>query len=158
MEENRKINRHRAICQKLTEIYRAKNKDYGDSFAIVRHKHHEAIIIRLMDKLLRLESLYTAEAVREVEDESIEDTLEDLANYCIMELIEREIDDNGAIELELTKKKLDETLKKVLDYENMWDDAHKSGISKIDKDTSGYYNSNGASATCKSNKSVNGSF
>ena len=72
----------------LNTTYKAKNADYGDSFAKVRAKFPNAILIRLNDKLERLERLY-AGAVQQVKDESIDDTLLDLANYCIMELVER---------------------------------------------------------------------
>ena len=43
-------------------------------------------MIRLMDKLERLKALYNSPALV---DESIEDTLLDLANYAIMEVVER---------------------------------------------------------------------
>lgn len=79
---------HWTICQKLFETYKAKNADYGDSFAQVRQKYPNAILIRLNDKLNRLETLMNG-AEQHVNDESVEDTLLDLANYCIMELVER---------------------------------------------------------------------
>ena len=79
---------HWTICQELFETYKAKNADYGDSFAQVRDKYPNAILIRLNDKLNRLETLMNG-AEQHVNDESVEDTLFDLANYCIMELIER---------------------------------------------------------------------
>ena len=83
-----KINKHRAICKELSDIYKKKNHDYGDSFAILYEKFGmQSTVIRLWDKLLRLETLLDQD--RQVEDESIEDTLKDLANYCIITLMER---------------------------------------------------------------------
>lgn len=82
-----KTKAHQEICDKLHETYVAKNADYGDSFAKVRAKYPEAILIRLEDKMNRLEQLMQ-HGNRQVQDESIEDTLLDLANYCIMELVE----------------------------------------------------------------------
>ncbi len=79
---------HWTICQELFETYKAKNADYGNSFAQVREKYPNAILIRLNDKLNRLETLMNG-AEQQVNDESVEDTLLDLANYCIMELVER---------------------------------------------------------------------
>lgn len=79
---------HWTICRDLHDTYKAKNADYGDSFAQVRQKYPNAILIRLNDKLNRLETLMNG-AEQHVNDESIEDTLLDLANYCIMELLER---------------------------------------------------------------------
>lgn len=83
---------HSDICQMLHETYKAKNADYGDSFASVRRKYPNAILIRLNDKLNRLETLLNG-SHQHVNDESIDDTLLDLANYCIMELVERRNDD-----------------------------------------------------------------
>lgn len=79
---------HWTICRELHDTYKAKNADYGDSFAMVRNKYPNAILIRLNDKLNRLETLMNG-AKRHVNDESVDDTLLDLANYCIMELVER---------------------------------------------------------------------
>ena len=72
----------------MQRVVRDLNADYGDSFAQVREKYPNAILIRLNDKLNRLETLMNG-AEQHVNDESIEDTLLDLANYCIMELVER---------------------------------------------------------------------
>lgn len=73
------------------EVYDAKNADYGDSFAKVRREYQMAIIIRLMDKLERLKTLYAGNE-QQVEEETIEDTLLDMSNYADMEIIERRID------------------------------------------------------------------
>lgn len=81
--------KHEVICRELTELYKRKNQDYGDSF----HKTFEEYglimcAIRLEDKLQRFKRLIKSDA--QVKDESIEDTLRDLANYTIMTLIEIE--------------------------------------------------------------------
>ena len=82
---------HAKICEELTQIYYNKNQDYGDSFAIVRAKVPDAIRVRLWDKMLRLDTLLSgADAL--VQSETIEDTLKDMANYCLMELIERQLE------------------------------------------------------------------
>lgn len=82
---------HAKICEELTQIYYNKNQDYGDSFAIVRAKVPDAIKVRLWDKMLRLDNLLSgADAL--VQSETIEDTLKDMANYCLMELIERQLE------------------------------------------------------------------
>lgn len=84
-----KIEIHKEICDNLNKTYIAKNADYGDSFARVRREEGEAVIlVRLKDKLYRLETLLHGEEAK-VAGESIDDTLLDLANYCIMELVER---------------------------------------------------------------------
>lgn len=74
------------ITNSLTKIYQAKNQDYGNSFEMSLYKFGlVASIIRLSDKMNRIESLSQTKA--RVKDESIEDTLLDLANYAIMTVI-----------------------------------------------------------------------
>ena len=84
-----RIEFHRDLCAKLNATYIAKNHDYGDSFAKTRAVVPNAILVRLHDKLNRLTTLMTGENAM-VQDESIDDTLLDLANYALMELVERE--------------------------------------------------------------------
>lgn len=87
-----KVEMHKSICDKLNDTYKAKNADYGDSFARVRREEGQtAILVRLKDKLYRLETLLHGAEIR-VNDESIDDTLVDLANYCLMELVERKVE------------------------------------------------------------------
>ena len=84
-----KVRHHASICEELNEIYARKNHDYGDSFGKGYAEYGMVMaVIRLEDKLNRLKSLFKAEAL--VKDESINDTLMDLANYAIMMVIERE--------------------------------------------------------------------
>ncbi|OHW63099.1 hypothetical protein EUAN_08830 [Andreesenia angusta] len=82
---------HQSICDRLNDTYRRKNSDYGNSFTKTREEYPEAIVIRLSDKLERLKTLLKGEE-RKVADESIVDTLVDLANYALMELVEIEIE------------------------------------------------------------------
>lgn len=82
------IEKHKQICAELTDIYMAKNADYGNSF----HKSFEKFgfvmaAIRLGDKLNRFERL-TSCIEHHVKTESIRDTLLDLANYAIMTVAE----------------------------------------------------------------------
>lgn len=88
-----KVNMHDIICDQLHETYTRKNADYGDSFAELRNRLPNAILVRMFDKYLRIETLLTG-AEAQVKDESIEDSLLDLANYCIMEVIERRLNGN----------------------------------------------------------------
>lgn len=85
-----KIELHKQICGNMHNTYKAKNADYGDSFAKVRREYPEAICIRLMDKLERLKTLYKG-GEQQVKEESIDDTLLDIANYAVMEILERKI-------------------------------------------------------------------
>lgn len=92
-EKPGKIGMHYEICMSLNNVYETKNHDYGDSFARIRKRYPQAIMIRLWDKLLRLETLLFGEQA--MVNESIDDTLGDLANYAIMEMVERWEDRRG---------------------------------------------------------------
>ena len=71
------------ITTDMAKTYAAKNHDYGNSFEQSCNKFGIiASVVRLGDKMNRIESLVTKKA--EVKDESIKDTLLDLANYAIM--------------------------------------------------------------------------
>lgn len=79
---------HAGICGELTNIYRKKNADYGNSFSRAVEKYGlVSALTRISDKFNRLESLILHQT-QEVKDESVEDTLLDLANYCIMTVME----------------------------------------------------------------------
>ena len=94
----KKVSVHACICSELTALYERKNHDYGDSFGKSFAEYGMAMpCIRLEDKLNRLKAL-TRGNKQQVWDESIEDTLVDLANYAIMTVIERrlEAEENGA--------------------------------------------------------------
>lgn len=84
-----KCDTHAKICIKLNEVYQQKNSDYNDAFAKSFAEYGMAMpCIRLEDKLNRLKALTVHNRCQKVADESIEDTLMDLANYAIMTLIE----------------------------------------------------------------------
>lgn len=84
-----KVRKHERICKELNEIYERKNKDYGDSFGRSFIEYEMTMpCIRLEDKLQRVKNL-VRNGNAAVNDESIDDTLLDLANYAIMTLIER---------------------------------------------------------------------
>ena len=85
-----KPERHAEICGELNAIYRRKNADYGDSFGeTFRKLGIISAVTRITDKVNRLQSLCVHPA--QVQDESIRDTLYDLANYAIMTAIEMEV-------------------------------------------------------------------
>ena len=84
--------KHKEICESLNDVYVRKNKDYGDSFGqMYQDLGIISAVTRIGDKYNRLKSLATKPAEeRAVKDESIKDTLLDMANYCIMTVIEME--------------------------------------------------------------------
>lgn len=74
------------ITNNMVKTYAAKNHDYGNSFEQSLDKFGLlAAVVRMGDKMNRIESLSKKEA--EVKDESIKDTLLDLATYSIMTLM-----------------------------------------------------------------------
>lgn len=86
-----KVEKHMELCKKLNDIYAKKNHDYGDSFHDTFVEEGMAMArIRLSDKLNRFKRLTREGVEQEVVDESIADTLMDLANYAIMTVLEME--------------------------------------------------------------------
>ena len=88
------VQQHMKITIELNELYEKKNKDYGDSFHTSFVEEGMAMArIRLSDKLSRFKTL-TKSVQQEVKDESIRDTLIDLANYAIMTVMEMDRKDD----------------------------------------------------------------
>ena len=82
-----KVDKHAEICKSLNELYAHKNADYGDSFGKSFNEYGLTMAcIRLEDKLNRIKAL--SKQTAQVSDETITDTLMDLANYSIMTLVE----------------------------------------------------------------------
>lgn len=81
------VKMHKSVCDELNALYERKNHDYGDSYHNTYLKWGLPMAaIRLEDKLNRFETLIRTEG--QVKDESIRDTLIDLANYSIMTVME----------------------------------------------------------------------
>lgn len=90
-----KLQIHKILCEQLNKTYEQKNHDYGNSFGETYKKLGIiSAITRISDKYNRICSLATKNE-QKVKDESIKDTLLDLANYCIMAVIEMEGDINA---------------------------------------------------------------
>lgn len=82
--ETDNVHAHLEVCGELNVTYERKNADYGDSFAQSLDKHGLiASIVRMDDKLNRVTSLNNSGDIQ-VTDESLRDTVMDLANYAIM--------------------------------------------------------------------------
>lgn len=80
--------KHKKICDTLNETYIQKNKAYGNSFTDTFEKLGViSAVTRITDKYNRLVNLATNPNV-DIGDESIKDTLLDMANYCIMTYME----------------------------------------------------------------------
>ncbi len=91
-----KIDVHFEICRKLNDTYKRKNQDYGDSFGkSFKKRGIAAAMVRMEDKWNRLDNLTLHPENIQVKDESIKDTLLDLANYCIMTYMELNEEQNN---------------------------------------------------------------
>ena len=89
-----KVQAHLNICNEINRLYERKNHDYGDSFHQTFVEEGMAMVrIRLGDKLNRFKALSRG-GEQKVNDESIRDTLIDLANYAIMTVLEMEVADD----------------------------------------------------------------
>lgn len=91
-----KVSEFRSIANSLSDLYAKKNIAYGDSFGLSVKKYGKiAALTRISDKFNRLETLMLNSNI-DCNDEKIEDTLKDMASYCIMTLIECKNDlENG---------------------------------------------------------------
>lgn len=76
------------IIHELFDLYSRKNRDYGNAFGQTFDEFGYTVsAIRLQDKLSRFKKLI-ATGSQEIKDESVRDTLVDLANYAIMTIME----------------------------------------------------------------------
>ena len=96
MDNKEYLQFHKHMCQKMIEITERKNKDYtggsGDAFSNFRQIGgmvnipsvvEVGFLTRMSDKMSRIGSFIT-NGTLEVKDESVVDTLLDLANYSIL--------------------------------------------------------------------------
>lgn len=75
-----RVKQMETVQQKALDMFKKKNKDYGDAFAkfgVI------GILMRIEDKIQRSLSI-TKNGVNMVDDEGIRDTLMDLHNYAAM--------------------------------------------------------------------------
>lgn len=91
------------LAMDMCQLYENKNNDYGDSFNISCTKYGPiAALTRMSDKFNRIETLILKKQEQKVEDEKLEDTLIDLANYAMMTILW--LRDNAPIDQELMNK------------------------------------------------------
>lgn len=98
MKKSEYLEYHKRCCERLVEITKVKNADYSgagdDAFNNFRHIGNlifvpgvdmiaAGFLTRMSDKFSRIGS-FVAKGSLMVKDESVEDSLLDLANYCIL--------------------------------------------------------------------------
>lgn len=78
------------ILRSMEETYKAKDNDYGNSVGYTYKKYGDiSFLVRITDKFNRIESLTDPKHNITVKDEKLEDTILDLANYCLLWLVEK---------------------------------------------------------------------
>lgn len=76
------------ITEEMNALYERKNHDYGNSFSeTFRKLGIISAVTRMLDKMNRIVSLVTKDQ-QKVNDESLRDTLIDIANYAVMTIME----------------------------------------------------------------------
>lgn len=79
--------RHRKILDEMADTFSKKNSDYGNAFEEILDDFGASYAVgRLKEKLKRLTQLVVSNK-QEVKDESIEDTLLDMANYAVLTIM-----------------------------------------------------------------------
>ena len=83
LERSPEVDQHKELLDELNDLYARKNQDYGNSFDKSLDEDGLLVLkIRLGDKYKRFSTLINQK--NEVVDESMRDTLIDLANYSLM--------------------------------------------------------------------------
>ena len=81
------IELHKEMLDSMHNLYITKNHDYGNSVHDTYKKYGlTSFLVRIEDKLNRARTLSKNDA--KVNDEKIEDTLMDMANYAILAVME----------------------------------------------------------------------
>ena len=94
------------ITDEMNALYERKNHDYGNSFSETYRKLGViSATTRMLDKMNRIVSLVTKDK-QEVNDESLRDTLIDLANYAVMTIMELDGEKPSAEESATDEKNL----------------------------------------------------
>lgn len=77
------------LTAKMLETFKKKRNDYGPSSRLTYNLFGpDSMAVRMFDKLLRFANLTTEGRETKVKDESVIDTLVDLANYALITVIE----------------------------------------------------------------------
>lgn len=87
MNKGCRIMNFKEIADEIVEILEKKNLDYGDSFSKTINEYGLiAYLLRIDDKISRIKSINKKNGEHLVVDESIEDTIKDIAGYSILML------------------------------------------------------------------------
>ena len=132
---------HKKLCDLMHEIYIKKNSDYGNSFSDLYDEYGSIISeIHIREKFNRFKQLRTNESQV---GESIEDTLMDMANYCLLTLLEMKklnsyVDEEAVeedIELEEVQDSTEDAIEEIVAKSTHKDEEIKSEFKRENHDT-----------------------
>ena len=76
------------VLSEMMDIYKKKNADYGNSFSeTIQEFGYIPAVARINDKLKRVKNMVKGNNMN-ITDESLRDNLMDIANYCVLTIIE----------------------------------------------------------------------
>lgn len=76
------------VTAEMLNTYKKKNADYGNSFAeTIREFGFIPAVARINDKFKRVKKMVNGEDMY-INDESLRDNLLDIANYCVLTIME----------------------------------------------------------------------
>lgn len=76
------------ITAEMLETYKKKNADYGNSFSeTIQEFGFIPAVARINDKLKRVKNMVKGNDMN-IKDESMRDNLMDIANYCVLTIME----------------------------------------------------------------------
>lgn len=90
-EYDREVRRFKELTTKMYETFKKKRNDYGPSTRDTWEKYGPiSMLVRMDDKMNRFKNLAIDDVKQLVKDESVKDTLLDLANYALITILELE--------------------------------------------------------------------
>ena len=76
------------ITSEMLETYKKKNADYGNSFSeTIQEFGYIPAVARINDKLKRVKNMVKGNEMN-IKNESLRDNLMDIANYCVLTIVE----------------------------------------------------------------------
>ena len=76
------------VIAEMLDTYKKKNADYGNSFAeTIQEFGFIPSVARINDKLKRVKNMVKGKDMN-IKDESMRDNLMDIANYCVLTIME----------------------------------------------------------------------
>jgi hypothetical protein len=81
-------NQFESVLAEMLETYNKKNADYGNSFSeTIQEFGFVPAVARINDKLKRVKNMVKGNEMN-IKDESLRDNLMDIANYCVLTIME----------------------------------------------------------------------